>query len=295
MLNMQEWAALLRANDHDRSGNFSKTELIPVVVALEKHLKQAVSAEAVLDHELEYILMDAQQDDNGEVDMAEALTILTKIATDRKAHAQMKEAGEQLSLMVGLAVVYLLIGTLVFWKGDDLTLLNAIYYNVITVTSVGLGDFAPPPGDSSALVFWIVYVVLSMGLVASIIGRIGDMDLQHHLASSASSATSASSSSLNRCRHRLTACCSRPKHAGAADLEGAALQMKPMAQSTPQAGDIGDSDEYHHGRGGVPTDRGGVPLVTFDDEGVTLSPVGGCSAVDEGNAIQAGGGYSKSV
>jgi hypothetical protein len=63
LLNMQQWAALLRAHDDDHSGNYSLSELLPVVQALEEHLglAQDASSEAGLKVELEYMFLHAVQ------------------------------------------------------------------------------------------------------------------------------------------------------------------------------------------------------------------------------------------
>jgi hypothetical protein len=65
-------------------------------------------------------------------------------------------------LAIVLAVV-LAIGTIFYWRVEGWTLLDSLYFSVVVLTTVGLGDFAPETNAGKA--FTIVYLISGVGLM----------------------------------------------------------------------------------------------------------------------------------
>lgn len=57
-------------------------------------------------------------------------------------------------------------GTFFYWRAEDWTPFEALYFSVITLTTVGYGDLAPSTGISRA--FTIGYVLLGIGVIVAV-------------------------------------------------------------------------------------------------------------------------------
>ena len=44
-----------------------------------------------------------------------------------------------------VAGVLVLTGTIFYWRFEDWTIIQALYFSVVTLTTVGFGDFTRPP------------------------------------------------------------------------------------------------------------------------------------------------------
>ena len=65
-------------------------------------------------------------------------------------------------LAIMLAIV-LVIGTIFYWRVEGWNLLDSLYFSVVVLTTVGLGDFAPETSAGKA--FTIVYLISGVGLM----------------------------------------------------------------------------------------------------------------------------------
>ena len=66
------------------------------------------------------------------------------------------------TLAIVLAIV-LTIGTLFYWRVEEWSLLDSLYFSVVALTTVGLGDFAPE--TNAGKVFTIIYLISGVGLM----------------------------------------------------------------------------------------------------------------------------------
>lgn len=83
---------------------------------------------------------------------------------------------QALSFLVGLT---LLSGT-VFYRGvEGWTLLDSLYFSVMTLTTVGYGDLAPETDIGKA--FTILYVFLGVGLIAAFLAKIASRSVEIRL------------------------------------------------------------------------------------------------------------------
>ena len=61
-----------------------------------------------------------------------------------------------------------------FWSEEESwSALDAFYFTIISVSTVGLGDLTPSEGGGK--VFWYVFMILTLGLMASIIQTLGSL------------------------------------------------------------------------------------------------------------------------
>ena len=63
-------------------------------------------------------------------------------------------------------------GTLIFSAVEGWELLDAMYFTVITLTTVGYGDFSPQ--TDLGKIFAIVYILTGLGLIGSFISLLAD-------------------------------------------------------------------------------------------------------------------------
>ncbi len=76
----------------------------------------------------------------------------------------------QFRALAFLVVVLLASGTLFYWRFEDWTLIDSLYFSVITLTTVGYGDLAPSTTPSK--VFTIVYVLIGLGILVSFLSAV---------------------------------------------------------------------------------------------------------------------------
>ena len=70
----------------------------------------------------------------------------------------------------------LLTGTIFYWSTEDWTLIQSLYFSVVTLTTVGYGDFTPTSDFSR--IFTIVYIFIGLGLLVAFLSSIA----QHYMA-----------------------------------------------------------------------------------------------------------------
>ena len=71
----------------------------------------------------------------------------------------------QFRALTFLVAVLLASGTVFYWRFEDWTLLDSLYFSVITLTTVGYGDLAPTSAPTK--IFTIVYMLLGLGILVS--------------------------------------------------------------------------------------------------------------------------------
>lgn len=69
-----------------------------------------------------------------------------------------------------LVVVLLATGTVFYWRFEEWTVLDSLYFSVITLTTVGYGDLAPTRAPTK--IFTIVYVLLGLGILVSFLSLV---------------------------------------------------------------------------------------------------------------------------
>lgn len=80
-----------------------------------------------------------------------------------------------LSILLALALIG---GTLFYWTVQHWTVLDSLYFCVMTIATIGYGDLAPTGPVSK--VFTIAYAILGIGLFASFVGKLVALRMEHH-------------------------------------------------------------------------------------------------------------------
>mmetsp|Transcript_32523 Transcript_32523/g.103587 ORF Transcript_32523/g.103587 Transcript_32523/m.103587 type:complete len:494 (-) Transcript_32523:58-1539(-) len=119
---------------------------------------------------------DMDEDEDGGLDSEELLHFVMKMQKLDEAERTKKSASTELHIVMMLFCSFLLFGTGVFYAvEDDWSFLDSFYFCVITITTVGLGDFAPALSNSKSMGFWYVFVLFGTGLAATAIAAVGSM------------------------------------------------------------------------------------------------------------------------
>jgi len=69
-------------------------------------------------------------------------------------------------------VMILFLGTFVYYKVEGWTLLDSLYFSVITLTTVGYGDFSPQTDVGK--IFTMIYIFVGLGILFGFVDVIGD-------------------------------------------------------------------------------------------------------------------------
>ncbi len=69
-----------------------------------------------------------------------------------------------------IAGVLILTGTVFYWLTEGWTVVQAFYFSVITLTTVGYGDFSPTTAGTQ--IFTVVYILLGIGVLVALLTSI---------------------------------------------------------------------------------------------------------------------------
>jgi voltage-gated potassium channel len=75
-----------------------------------------------------------------------------------------------------VAGALVLTGTLFYWRFEDWTIIEALYFSVVTLTTVGFGDFSPTtPGTQ---IFTIIYILTGLGVLVALLSSVAQQYLK---------------------------------------------------------------------------------------------------------------------
>ena len=66
-----------------------------------------------------------------------------------------------------VAGVLVLTGTIFYWRFEDWTLIESLYFCIVTLTTVGYGDFAPTSAGTQ--IFTIIYILTGFGVLVALL------------------------------------------------------------------------------------------------------------------------------
>ena len=75
-----------------------------------------------------------------------------------------------------VVIVLILLGGLFYHKVEGWTFLDSIYFCIVTLATVGYGDFTPH--TSIGKLFTVVYIFLGVGVLAVFVSTVADHTLQ---------------------------------------------------------------------------------------------------------------------
>jgi len=70
-------------------------------------------------------------------------------------------------------------GTMVYWRFEDWTIVEALYFSVVTLTTVGYGDLHPTSAGTQ--IFTIFYILTGIGVFVALLASVA----QHYIAQKA--------------------------------------------------------------------------------------------------------------
>ena len=66
-----------------------------------------------------------------------------------------------------VAGTLILTGTIFYWRIEDWTILESLYFCIVTLTTVGYGDFTPT--EPASQIFTIVYILTGFGVLVALL------------------------------------------------------------------------------------------------------------------------------
>ncbi len=78
-----------------------------------------------------------------------------------------------LPVVAGLLV---LSGTIFYWRVEDWTIVESLYFSVVTLTTVGFGDFAPT--TAGAQIFTIFYILTGIGVFVALLASVAQQYIE---------------------------------------------------------------------------------------------------------------------
>jgi hypothetical protein len=76
-----------------------------------------------------------------------------------------------------VAGVLVLTGTLFYWRFEDWTFIESLYFCVVALTTVGFGDFSPTTAGTQ--IFTIVYILTGFGVLVALLTSVAQQYLKH--------------------------------------------------------------------------------------------------------------------
>lgn len=70
----------------------------------------------------------------------------------------------------------LVTGTVFYWQAEDWTIIEALYFSVVTLTTVGYGDLAPTSDGTQ--IFTILYLLVGIGVFLALLTSVAEKYLQ---------------------------------------------------------------------------------------------------------------------
>ena len=75
-----------------------------------------------------------------------------------------------------VAAALVVTGTIFYWRFEDWSIIEALYFSVVTLTTVGFGDFAPTsPGTQ---IFTIIYILTGLGVLVALLSSVAQAYLR---------------------------------------------------------------------------------------------------------------------
>jgi voltage-gated potassium channel len=69
-----------------------------------------------------------------------------------------------------VAVALILTGTLFYWRFEDWTVIQSLYFSVVTLTTVGYGDLHPTTAGTQ--IFTIFYILTGIGVFVALLASV---------------------------------------------------------------------------------------------------------------------------
>lgn len=70
-------------------------------------------------------------------------------------------------------IIILTVGTLTYHYLEGWSIIDSLYFSIVTLTTIGYGDFTPQTDEGK--LFTIIYIIIGIGMILSFINTV-----QHH-------------------------------------------------------------------------------------------------------------------
>ncbi|MEL0275122.1 MAG: potassium channel family protein [Flavobacteriaceae bacterium] len=72
--------------------------------------------------------------------------------------------------LLGVTAIILAIGTITYHYLEGWSWIDALYFSIITLTTIGYGDFSPQ--TTAGKLFTIVYIIIGIGMILGFINAV---------------------------------------------------------------------------------------------------------------------------
>ena len=76
-----------------------------------------------------------------------------------------------------VAGALVLTGTLFYWRFEDWSFIESLYFSIVTLTTVGYGDFSPTTPETQ--IFTIIYILTGFGVLVALLTSVAQQYLKH--------------------------------------------------------------------------------------------------------------------
>ena len=70
----------------------------------------------------------------------------------------------------------MLTGTIFYWRFEDWTIIESLYFSVVTLTTVGFGDFTPTSAGTQ--IFTVIYILTGLGILVALLSSVAEQYLR---------------------------------------------------------------------------------------------------------------------
>lgn len=81
-----------------------------------------------------------------------------------------------------VAAALVLTGTLFYWRFEDWTIVESLYFSVVTLTTVGFGDLSPTSAGTQ--IFTIFYILTGIGVFVALLASVAQQYIEQKAESS---------------------------------------------------------------------------------------------------------------
>ncbi len=105
------------------------------------------------------------------------MIIILSVVVGRFAHAiQHMARNSEFRLLLLVVLATLISGMFFYRRFEGWSLLDSLYFSVITLTTVGYGDFAPQ--TSAGKLFTIIYIIAGLGILAAFVTTVANIAIE---------------------------------------------------------------------------------------------------------------------
>ena len=71
-----------------------------------------------------------------------------------------------------VAAALVLTGTIFYWRTEDWTIVESLYFSVVTLTTIGYGDLHPTSAGTQ--IFTIIYILTGLGVFVALLASVAE-------------------------------------------------------------------------------------------------------------------------